>query len=150
MDPAQLQIDDFGLQRINFIPGLVGTYFGMLSFPWLLLLFGFLGFVFGRFERWLLRECTPARVILLAGAIASAQLYQSGLPTIVVLMRAAAVLAVVAKCAQLLLYGRRAMAAGHLRPEAADRLVLGRHAKTFSPWARNSSLGRNQYRLPHE
>lgn len=107
MNPAQLQIDDFGLQQINYIPGMVGLYIGMLSFPSLLFLFGFLGFVFGHFERWLLRECTPARVILLAGAIASVQLYQAGLPTIVVQMRAAAALALAAKCAELLLYGRR-------------------------------------------
>jgi hypothetical protein len=105
--PAQLEIDDFHLQQTNYIPGMVGLYIGMLSFPSLLALFGFLEFVFGRFERWLLRECTPARVILLAGAIASAQLYQAGLPTIAVQMRSAAALALAAKCAQLLLYGRR-------------------------------------------
>ncbi|HTU76029.1 MAG TPA: hypothetical protein VMG38_21130 [Trebonia sp.] len=104
INPALLQIDDFNLQQINYIPGMVGTYIGMLSFPSLLLLFGFLGFVFGHFERWLLRECTPARVILLAGAIASVQLYQAGLPTILVQMRAAAALALAAKCAQLLCY----------------------------------------------
>jgi hypothetical protein len=107
INPAQLQIDDFGLQQINYIPSFVGTYIGMLSFPWLLIVFGFTGFAFGRFERWLLRECTPARVILLTGATASALLYEAGLPTILVQMRAAAALALVAKCAEWLLYGRR-------------------------------------------
>jgi hypothetical protein len=77
MDPAQLQIDDFGLQQINYIPGMVGTSIGMLSLPELLLLLSVLGIVFGRLERWLLRECTPARVILLAGAITTALLYDA-------------------------------------------------------------------------
>jgi hypothetical protein len=132
MNPAQLQIDNFGLQQINYIPGMVGTYIGMLSFPSLLLLFGFLGFVFGRFERWVLRECTPARVILLAGAIGSVQLYQAGLPAIVVQMRAAAALALAAKCAELLLYGRRTSAECRRRPGADDARVFGPHdAETF-------------------
>ncbi|HEX3958808.1 MAG TPA: hypothetical protein VHZ03_19635 [Trebonia sp.] len=134
INPAQLQIDDFGLQQINYIPSMVGTYIGMLSFPWLLLLFFFLGLVFGRFERWLLRECTPARVILLAGAIASALLYEAGLPTIMVQMRAAAALALVAKCAELLLYGprpQRTAFAGPSRsnpdsPELAPNLIRPR------------------------
>ena len=128
INPAQLQIDDFGLQQINYIPSMVGTYVGMLSFPWLFLLFFFLGLVFGRFERWLLRECTPARVILLAGAVASALLYEAGLPTMVVQMRAAAALALVAKCAELLLYGRRASADRRPRPRTAVRRGLRRMA----------------------
>jgi hypothetical protein len=124
MEPAQLQIDDFGLQQINYIPGMVGTYIGMLSLPWLLLLFFFLGLVFGRFERWLLRECTPARVILLIGAITTALLYDAGLPAMLVQMRAAAALALVAKCAELLPYGpraRRAAIAGLARGGAAQQ-----------------------------
>ncbi|MGH3205630.1 MAG: hypothetical protein ACRDP5_26795 [Streptosporangiaceae bacterium] len=127
INPAQLQIDDFGLQQINYIPGMVGTYIGMLSFPWLLLLFLFLGLVFGRFERWLLRECTPARVVLLTGTIASALLYEAGLPTIMVQMRAAAVLAVVAKGAELLLYGRRGAADPRPQPRAGWRPRLRPH-----------------------
>jgi len=125
MNPAKLQIDDFGLQQINYIPGMVGTYIGILSFPALLLLFGFLGLVFGHFERWLLRECTPARVILLAGAIASAQLYQAGLPTMIVQMRAAAALALAAKGAELLLHGRRASAQSRRRLRGNDGRLFG-------------------------
>jgi hypothetical protein len=106
LNPAQLQIDNFGLQQINYIPSMVGTYIGMLSVPWLLVLFAFLGLAFGWFERWLLRRCTPVRVILLAGAVASALLYEAGLPTIVIQMRAALVLAVLAKGAEVFLCGR--------------------------------------------
>ena len=105
LNPAQLQINDFGLQQINYIPGMVGTYIGMLSLPELLILFGLLGLAFGWFERWLLRECTPARVILLAGAISSALWYEAGLPVMLVQMRAAAVLAVMAKVVEMLMYG---------------------------------------------
>jgi hypothetical protein len=119
LNPAQLQINDFGLMQINYIPSMVGTYIGMLSFPGLLLLFGFLGLVFGWFERWLLRECTPVRVIFLASAVASALLYEAGLPTIVIQMRAAVVLAIVAKCVELALYGRQATAR-HRRRAAAE------------------------------
>ncbi len=128
INPAQLQIDDFGLQQINYIPSMVGTYVGMLPFPWLFLLFFFLGLVFGRFESWLLRECTPARVILLAGAIASALLYEAGLPTMVVQMRAAAALALLATCAELLLYGRRAPADRSPRPRTGGGRGLRRMA----------------------
>lgn len=108
LNPAQLQINDFGLQQINYIPSMVGTYIGMLSFPWLIILFGFLGLALGWFERWLLRECTPVRVVLLAGAVASALLYEAGLPTILVQMRAALALALAAKGVEVLLCGRRA------------------------------------------
>jgi len=125
INPAQLQIDDFGLQQINYIPSMVGTYIGMLSFPWLLLLFFFLGLVFGRFERWLLRECTPARVILLTGAVASALLYEAGLPIILVQMRAAAALALMAKCAELVLYGSQGSAGRLRRPRPGWRPRLG-------------------------
>jgi hypothetical protein len=106
LNPAQLQINDFGLQQIYYIPSIVGTYIGMLSVPWLLAIFAALGLAFGWFERWLLRRCTPVRVILLAGAIASALLYEAGLPSIVIQMRAALMLAVAAKGAELLLRGR--------------------------------------------
>ena len=123
INPAQLQINDFGLQQINYIPGMVGTYIGMLSFPWLLVLFCGVGLVFGRFERWVVREPTPARVVLLTGAIASAFLYEAGLPVLLVQMRAAVALALMAKGAELLLRGRRAgpPRRGRQRWAAADR-----------------------------
>lgn len=129
INPAQLQINDFGLQQINYIPSMVGTYIGMLSVPWLLVLFAFVGLVFGWFERWLLRRCTPVRVVLLAGAVASALLYEAGLPTIVIQMRAALVLAVVAKGAEMLLYGR-APSLRRQRSRAASRRAF-RHAPGY-------------------
>lgn len=107
--------------QINYIPGMVGTYIGMLSLPWLLLLFGLLGLLFGWLERWLLRECTPVRVIFLVSAVACALLYEAGLPVILVQMRAAAVLAIAAKGAEILRCGRS-------RGQAARRLPAARQA----------------------
>jgi hypothetical protein len=134
INPAQLQIDDFGLMQINYIPSMVGTYIGMLSFPWLFLLFGLLGLLFGWFERWLLRECTPVRVIFLASAVACALLYEAGLPVILVQMRAAAVLAIVAKGAEILRCGRSqgpAAPAASCSP-AARQAVAGKRRVTES------------------
>ena len=96
--PAQLQIDDFGLQDINFIPGAPGLYLGVLPPAWLVILFALLGAVFGWFERWLLRVRTPARMVLLAGAVEAACHFEGGLPTMLVQMRSAGVLAL-AVCA---------------------------------------------------
>jgi hypothetical protein len=93
LSPAQAQIDAFGLQNINFIPGAPGLYLGFLSPAWLVMLFAALGAAFGWFERWLLRERTPARMVLLAGAVVAALDYEAGLPSMLVQMRSAGVLA---------------------------------------------------------
>jgi hypothetical protein len=93
LDPAQTQIDAFGLQNVNFIPGMPGLYIGYLAPLWLVVLFGMLGIAFGWFERWLLRECTPARLVLLGGAVITALWFEAGLPTMLVQMRSTGVLA---------------------------------------------------------
>lgn len=93
LDPTQLQIEAFGLQNINFIPGLPGLYIGFLAPQWLVILFGLLGAVLGWFERWLLRECTPARFVLFGGSVVAALGLEAGLPTMLVQMRSAAALA---------------------------------------------------------
>lgn len=102
LNPAQLQINDFELQQVNFIPAFPGLYMGFLSPPWLMALFGLLGTVFGWFERWLLRECTPVRLVLLAGAVAAALWYGAGLPTMLVQMRAVVALAAAVKIIEVL------------------------------------------------
>jgi len=93
LDPAQTQIDAFGLQNVNFIPGMPGLYIGYLAPLWLVVLFGMLGIAFGWFERWLLRKCTPARLVLLGGAVITALWFEAGLPTMLVQMRSTGVLA---------------------------------------------------------
>lgn len=94
MSPAQAQIDAFGLQNINFLPGAPGLYLGFLSPGWLVALFTVLGAAFGWFERWVLRERTPVRTVLLAGAAVAALDFEAGLPSMLVQMRSAGVLAI--------------------------------------------------------
>jgi hypothetical protein len=118
LNPAQLQIDDFGLQQINFISALPGLYIGFLTPPWLILLSGALGAVFAWFECWLVRECTPARLVLFAGAVVAACWFEAGLPTMLVQMRAAAVLAVAVKGIEMLRGARRSRLHHPLAPSA--------------------------------
>jgi hypothetical protein len=95
LDPALLEMDDFGLQQVNFLPGLAGLYVGFLSTPWLIAFLAGLGVLCGSGERWLLRRRTPARLVLLTGAAVAALGYQMGLPEMLVTLRAAAVLAAI-------------------------------------------------------
>lgn len=125
LNPAQQEIDAFGLQQINYITGMPGLYLGYLTPGWLMLLFGFLGIVFGWFEWWLLRECTPVRIVLFAGAMSAVLLYEAGLPTMLVQMRAAAALALAVKAAAVV--RGRARAGGGARfpaPAASGRYAL--------------------------
>jgi hypothetical protein len=117
LNPAQQQIDDFGLQQINYITGMPGLYVGYLTPAWLMILFGFLGIVFGWFERWLLRECTLVRIVFFAGAMSAVLQYEAGLPTMLVQMRAAAALALAVKITEVA--GRRARAAAGSRSPAS-------------------------------
>ena len=89
LDPALSEVDTFGLQNTNLIPGLPGLYMGFLAPPWLMALFSLLGVAFGWFERWLLRERTPARIVLLGGAVTAALGLEAGLPAMLVQMRSA-------------------------------------------------------------
>jgi hypothetical protein len=107
----QLEINDFGLQQVNFIAPLFGQYAGMLSPAQSAAFFMLLGGLLGLGERWLLRSCTPARLALLAGAVIAVLWYQAGLPVMVVQMRAAVVIALAVKAAAAL-RGRRQAAEG--------------------------------------
>jgi hypothetical protein len=118
LNPVLLEMNNFGLQRINFLPGLPGLYMGFLSWPWLCVLFAALGVLWGRGERWLMRDCTAARQIMLAGTVIAIMDYQAGLPGMLVLLRSAAILALAVRLAELVLL-RRA-----LRP-AVSRAAAG-------------------------
>lgn len=120
--PTQLEINDFGLQQVNFIPGLSGLYIGFLSPPWLLVMFCLLGICFGWGERWLMRESTPARVVLLAGAVAAAFEGDASLPAMALQIRAAIALALVIKGLQ--------VARDCLVPERRDRCLTDHAAAT--------------------
>jgi hypothetical protein len=96
LNPHLTEMDDFGLQQVNFLPGLAGVYSGFLDPAWLAVFLAILGLVWGRGERWLLRSRSPARLVMLAGLLSAAPDYPEGLPGMLVDLRTAAVLAVVA------------------------------------------------------
>jgi len=93
LDPVQAETDDFGLQQVNLLPTLPGLYAGYLSPPWLVMLLALLGAAAGWGERWLLRTCTPARLVMLAGAVMAVFTYEAGLPEMLLELRSAAVIA---------------------------------------------------------
>jgi hypothetical protein len=78
------------------MPTLPGLYAGFLTPPWLVIFMGLLGAVFGWLERWLLSECSPARLVMLAGVVIAALSYEEGLPGMLLAVRAAIVVAVAA------------------------------------------------------
>jgi hypothetical protein len=96
LNPALAEIDDFGLQKVNFLPGLVGLYAGFLPAAWLAAFLGLFGALCGRGELWLLAARTPARFALLAGGVTAALEFEAGLPAMLITLRASAVIAVAA------------------------------------------------------
>jgi hypothetical protein len=97
LNPGQAEISAFGLQDTNFLPGFAGLYIGFLPPAWLIAFLAFIGAVAGWCEKWLLRECTPARLVVLAGAVTAALWQEPGLPGMLLDLRAAVVIAVAAK-----------------------------------------------------
>ncbi len=93
LNPELLEIDDFGLQPVNFLPGLPGLYAGFLPPAWLVVFMGALGFACGYGEKQLLRSASPARIVLLAGAVTGVFRYEAGLPAMLLQLRTAAVIA---------------------------------------------------------
>jgi hypothetical protein len=91
LNPAVLETDDFGLQQVNYLPTLPGLYAGFLSPVWLAVFFAALGAACGWGEKLLFRRCTPARLVMLAGAVTAALEYEKGLPGMLVAVRDAAV-----------------------------------------------------------
>ena len=95
LDPTVTQIDDFGLQPVNFLPGFAGMYVGFLSPPWLIALLATLGGLAGWGERRLLRSYSPGRFVMLAGALTAAMFYEGGVPSMLVQLRSAAAVAAI-------------------------------------------------------
>ena len=94
LDPALLETEDFGLKPVNFLGGM-GLYAGILSPWWLTVFLGIIGAACGWGERWLLRRRTPARTVMLAGSLIAVFSFEAGLPTMLVGLRAAAIVAVI-------------------------------------------------------
>jgi hypothetical protein len=126
--PYPLEIGDFGLQRANLLPGLAGLYAGFLSPPWLIVFLGALGAMCGWGERWLLRRATPARLVMLAGAIDAALCYEKGLPGMLVALRAAIVIAVIVRLAEALRDSRHP---AHGALSRGERLAV-QHAPVYT------------------
>jgi hypothetical protein len=120
--PQQVEIDSFGLQHVNWIPGLPGMYVGFLPVPWLLVFMALLGLLAGWGERWLFARCTPSRLVWLAAAVQAAVFYEAGLPAMLLTLRAGLVVVV----ATLLLQAARGGAGGrHVPASAAAGVVPG-------------------------
>jgi hypothetical protein len=107
LNPGQNELNQFRMQQVNFLPGFAGMYIGFLPPFWLAVFLAVAGWVCGRGERFLYRSCTPVRLVMLAGAVECALVYEAGLPTMLTNLRAAAVIAVVVKSAEVI-FARRA------------------------------------------
>jgi hypothetical protein len=123
LDPCQAEIDDFGLQQVNFLPTMPGLYVGFLTVPWLIVFLALNGVVWGLAERWIMARCTPARLVMLAGSVLAACSYEAGLPAILVALRSAAVIAVSAWLLQSLLI-RRIASSGSCRQGGESRSAI--------------------------
>lgn len=93
LNPALMQENSFGLQHVNYLPGVAGMYAGFLSPLWLCVFLAVLGGACGPGERWLLRRRSPARLVMVCGAVTAVFSFEAGLPSVLVDLRAAAVLA---------------------------------------------------------
>jgi len=110
LNPVLAETDDFGLQQVNFLPGLAGFYAGFLSWPWLIAFLAVLGLLAGWAERALLRSASAARLVLLAGAVIMALDFEKGLPGMLAGFRAVVLLAVAVRLACAFLRVQRARA----------------------------------------
>lgn len=122
LNPAGAEIGDFGLQQVNFLPGMAGLYAGYLGPGWLAAFLALLGAVLGQAERVLLRSWSPSRAVLLAGAVIGALEFEKGLPGMLVAFRAAVVVAVAVRLAQAVLTRRVAQ-----DPASASMAGCSRH-----------------------
>lgn len=105
LNPALAQMNGFGLQRVNFLPGMAGLYAGFLSPGWLVAFLAVLGAVLGRAEARLLRSWSAPGLVLLAGSVLAALDFEKGLPGMLLDLRTAAVLALAARLAGTVLAG---------------------------------------------
>jgi hypothetical protein len=126
LDPYEAEINDFGLQQVNFLPTLPGLYIGFLTVPWLIAFLALAGVVWGLAERWILARCTPARLVMLAGSVQAACCYEAGLPAMLVALRSTAVIAAAAWLVQSLLIPRLNSAGScRQRPESQPAIDAG-------------------------
>jgi hypothetical protein len=122
LDPAVTEINQFGLQNVNFLPTLPGLYLGFLG-PYLLIVFMALcGLIFGCGERWLFRQVTATRLVLLGGSVSAALAYEQGLPGMLVTLRTAVMIGIAVKVLDTV------RASGLRRRQATDGAGASRYA----------------------
>jgi hypothetical protein len=97
LNPTQLEIGNFGMQDINFLPTFSGLYVGFLSTPWLIVFLMCMCLLCGGGERLLFRHYTAVRLVLLAGAVIAALCYEKGLPGMMIAFRGALAIAICVK-----------------------------------------------------
>jgi hypothetical protein len=100
LNPAQTEMNDFGLQRINFLPGFLGLYIGFLGAFGIVGFAALMGLILGLCEKYLFRSFTVTRLILLAGLMEAILVYQAGLPNMLVALRPALIVAGLVKIAE--------------------------------------------------
>jgi hypothetical protein len=108
LNPVGAETSGFGLQPVNFLPGLAGVYLGYLSPAWVTVLLGLVGFLVGRAEALLLRSASPTRLVMLSGSVIAALDYERGIQGMLLDLRTAAMLGVAVKFAEVALARRRA------------------------------------------
>jgi hypothetical protein len=126
LNPHLAEMDDFGLQQVNFLPGLAGVYAGFLAWPWLIAFLTVLGAVWGLGEQWLLLYRTPARLVLLAGALSAGPDFPEGLPGILVDLRTAAILTLITWGAARVMWRSRAPRLVEHEAQRGGELIISR------------------------
>lgn len=101
LNPAQTEMDDFGLQKINFLPGFFGLYMGFLGIYGVIIFAAISGVFLGFCDRYIFRYFTVTRLVLLAGMMEAILVYQAGLPSMLVAFRPALVVAAAVKMIEL-------------------------------------------------
>jgi hypothetical protein len=96
LNPYHEQVAGFGVNG-SLLPGLPGLYAGFLTPVWLAGFMAVLGAGAGWAERWLLRSWSPARMVLLAGAVTAALRFEQGLPGMLLAFRTAVAIAIAVK-----------------------------------------------------
>jgi hypothetical protein len=105
LNPTVTEIRQFDLQPVAGVaiaplPTFLGLYLGFLGQYWLTVFLACCGLIFGWAERWLLRTFTVPRLVALGAAVQAAFAYEAGLPTMLVGLRTALVLALAVRLMQ--------------------------------------------------
>lgn len=94
LSPAAAEVSNFHLQNINFLPTLLGLYYGFIGPYWSISFAAIFGALCGWGERHLFNSSSPVRLVVLAVAIQAALSYEKGLPGMLVALRTAVVLSI--------------------------------------------------------